>query len=538
MPRLVTLKAHSKTKMLQFHAPIPRELWAAAGRKTHTQSLGVRTRAEAMPLYEQAKGRFDAMLAMWRGAPPRLTNRNIEALVGQWYERAEKGISDDPDEMARWPAELGVLDPLPRCSTALKWGFAHVTVTRAAAALIEEHGLPTGDADLRDRLEAAIGRRIRALLDMLGKRLHGDYSEDPTLRQFPKWAPPGVTVVAPTNSSLKVASPPVAPSLNFEMMLNRWEAATHAPRRPSTVQDTRRHVADFQTFIGHNDPRKVTTDDVVKWRNALLARTSPKLTTATVQRKYLASLNAVFNASASGVGPDYLQANPVVRASIRGTDHADNKPRLPYSPGEVVQILTATRAYPSMPGRRWLPWMFAYTGLRYRSVVEMRARDVIEIDGIWVADLATEASAKRLKAQPGKKSPSARRYPLHPALIAEGFVTYAQSLPPDAYLFPREAPLANGDDNDSASADWREWIKTIVADESLAPSHAFRHLTEDLYRAATEDFEIRKVLQGRATKSLGSAVDYGKGHGLRKLADVVARVPAFAVPPLTSKPAK
>jgi integrase len=62
--------------------------------------------------------------------------------------------------------------------------------------------------------------------------------------------------------------------------------------------------------------------------------------------------------------------------------------------------------------------MPAYCGLIISEMIEARASEICQIDGVWVWDCR------------GRKLKSAYRprvVPLHPALIAEGFVEYALS---------------------------------------------------------------------------------------------------------------
>lgn len=277
MPSLVTLKRHAKTKILQFHAPVPADVQAAAKKKTHTASLGVRSTKEAMPLYEREKARFDTWIESLRSGPQRLTQKQIEALAGQWYAAAEQSLSDDPHELKRWSEVFGFLDPRVRLLIKPKWGRATLAVSRAADRLAEDLVLNLND-ESRARLEVAIHRKLPALEAMLSRRLAGDYSEDPTLKQFPKWEQP-LPKGAPKGSSV---------GLTFELMIQRWKAA-EPDRSVDTVKGVERMVGEFAAFVGHGDPSRVSTDDVMRWRDSLMAK---GLKTPTINRKYLAALRS------------------------------------------------------------------------------------------------------------------------------------------------------------------------------------------------------------------------------------------------------
>jgi len=82
--------------------------------------------------------------------------------------------------------------------------------------------------------------------------------------------------------------------------------------------------------------------------------------------------------------------------------------------------------------RRWVPWLGAYSGARVSELCQLRAGDVVELEGIWCMKFDPEAG-------PLKNSSSERTIPLHPALIDVGFLKFVAGVG-SGPLFPHLQP--------------------------------------------------------------------------------------------------
>jgi site-specific recombinase XerC len=131
-------------------------------------------------------------------------------------------------------------------------------------------------------------------------------------------------------------------------------------------------VLQFQRHLGLDDPRQVTADDVVAWKDALLAR---GLTS--VRDGHLAAIKTVFN---YGVRNRLLKANPAQGLTATHKTRAGNR-RPPYDDNEVARLL-ALADRETRPSRRWLPWLTALSGARVGEVAQLWGNRVVEIDGI------------------------------------------------------------------------------------------------------------------------------------------------------------
>jgi integrase len=147
---------------------------------------------------------------------------------------------------------------------------------------------------------------------------------------------------------------------------------------------------------------------------------------------------------------------------------------------EIATILKAASVITdtSNPGRamrRWVPWLLAYTGARPGEITQLRGQDVKQIDGIWCLNLTPEAGTI--------KTGKARRVPIHPHLIEQGFLEFVKGRSGPLFYRPREKqqdPTDLLNQKKSPAAQAREqlsiWIRKIGIDDlALRPNHAWRH---------------------------------------------------------------
>src|SRR5262249_62039245 len=75
----------------------------------------------------------------------------------------------------------------------------------------------------------------------------------------------------------------------------------------------------------------------------------------------------------------------------------------------------------------------AFSGARVGELADATTHDVYMVGDMWVLDVRADY---REEGQEIKNEPSIRIFPLHPQVIAEGFIDYRRPLPPRP-LFPQ-----------------------------------------------------------------------------------------------------
>lgn len=289
--------------------------------------------------------------------------------------------------------------------------------------------------------------------------------------------------------------------------------------KPRTASDARYHWDDLRRFLGHDDAGRVTAADIRNWRDDCKAR-GQGLNNNTVNARFGAVRQVFARAEADGLIP----LNPA-EAKLR-LPKQQAAPRSPYSLEEAKRILEASRSEPRA-SRRWAHWVMAFSGARVGEVLQLMGRDVRQEDGIWFMEISPGDATATVK------NGQLRRVPLHPALIAEGFVTFAQGIAPDAPLFPDKALGKHGKRGERAWQVVGRWVREVVGitDKAKAPNHSWRHYFEDALRDAEVPSDERDAIIGHAQKTMGR--QYGvKGEALRRLARAVEKVPS----PLQPKP--
>jgi hypothetical protein len=148
----------------------------------------------------------------------------------------------------------------------------------------------------------------------------------------------------------------------------------------------------------------------------------------------------------------------------------------------------------------WLPLLALFAGARQAEYAGLRASDVREDEetGVPLMWFARDTKAgRRLKTKT-----SERVVPVHPQLVALGFLKYEAARREEsdrAWLFPTVAP-----DRQGALSAWSKWwgryLRTHVGiNDRSKVYHSFRHGFQDALRRTTPDEELRDALTGRSS---------------------------------------
>ena len=227
-------------------------------------------------------------------------------------------------------------------------------------------------------------------------------------------------------------------------------------------------------------------------------------------RSYLANLTAVMNYA---VEHGYAEKNvarglaPEKKNSVR---------RRAFRPDELAKLFASldTERRSDDP-KFWVPAVALYTGARANEICQLRTDDIREIDGVAYLDISTfgeggvAVAGKRLKT-----ANSERCIPLHPELIAAGFLTFVEQKKKagEARLFPSLKPGAGGD----YSHEFSKWFGLHMGRIGLSKPelvfHSFRHGFRDAGRRVMAP-EVLDALGGWATPGVGSRYGMRAGPG-------------------------
>jgi integrase len=350
-------------------------------------------------------------------------------------------------------------------------------------------------------------RALRQALDMQHRKTEGDYSLDGQSERFPEWQ----------------AQHKDAPSGSVSLtglVEAWWREARLAGNSESTHESYSKAFSTLADFLKHDDASRVTENDMLRFKDHLLTVTNPRtgkhLSTKTVKASYLSALRSVFYWA---VDNRKLKTNPASNIPLKVGKRIRTRQSW-FKPDEIKSILAAAsktiqrnrEPWQRHAGRRWVPWLCAYSGARVGEIVQMRKEDVRKEGDVWVLTITPEAVTVKDK--------EAREVPLHPHLVEQGFVEFIRTAP-DGPLF-----MWSGTGREA----WRtaknrltEFIRTTVADPNVQPNHGWRHTFKTIGSEAGIQDKVLDAITGHEPRTVG------EGYGGVTLAAKVRAIKRFPV---------
>ncbi len=463
-------------------------------------SLRTKEAKAAKQRAQDAQAQFDLIWASFDNAPVHLTLKQCVALSGEIY-RLYKSFEDEPEAFAHLAErkrqadeERGRSEKDPRQGLKIKrpatlrerWG------TWVDGALADRH--LRVDEQSYQTLLREFDRAFGDAAALLERRAGGDFGPDATEHRFPEVKLP-VTTPAQAKPSAEV--------LTLTALLDHKQKTQSQKARTFTAY--RSCIKNFAAFVGHEDARRVTREDIRRWRDNLMASgLSPK----TINDKYLTSVKAALSHGEEEFGI----TNPA--AGLRDKRDAQTQiGRKDYTPEQATRILGATfLGSPkglSIPHQRavfWVPWIMAYTGLRVSEVTQFRGRN-LRWDGETPYMLITPEDGST-------KNNAAWAVGIHQHLIDLGLLEMFKAIGdgPAFYTpYPANVDLRTLKEHRAkdAATDVSDWILKALGEPAPLnrPSHAWRHTFTTLSRGLM-DKEARDFMMGSRSK-----VDAREGYG-------------------------
>lgn len=488
---------------------------------------------------ERLKAKMDAVRAAHSGTPLRVPEQAIQALAGQFYREQMDRWGADPGPVSRWEGEqFGIVDgaergPLDDRLPMDEGNHQLLPVAgeedrEAACRLLQGAGYaPTAEAV--ERLAPSIVLARFQFAQAMERRSLGDWREDQTQKEFPP-LPLLVAAAAPVLASAHIP-PKAGPTL--DELLRGWARdeghALDAKPIGRPLYDRQQTMKRLVEFLGHQDALGITKADAVRWKEIMQEN---KRAPATI-RNDLSEMSAIWkNAIRNARVPE--GSNPF--AGISPPKPKTRKAtRRPFSQDEAALILTAARGNTGY--MRWVPWVCCLTGARLSEVCQSTREDIAKVDGVTMLLIHDQGDDGEEGVRSIKNEVSRRSVPIHPALIAEGFLDYVSSLRPGGALFPDARPDGLfGRRGTTASKGISRWLRATlkVTDPRISPNHSWRHWFTDACRRTSMNLEVRSALTGHSA-GLDESASYGAGAGsfavllLEAISKVVPPVPPLQV---------
>lgn len=217
------------------------------------------------------------------------------------------------------------------------------------------------------------------------------------------------------------------PRIPLADVLDKWQA--ERTPQPRTVRDLARTLKRFEAVVGKVAVQDVTKQHVIAFKDALLSEGKTPGNINVI----IPFLGTLFNYA---VANDMIAANPAKNVTVTDKRRAKDK-RREFNKDELKAVFAGPvhidGARPVGGGGEaayWLPLLALYSGARQTELGQLHPDDVYEEsyegpDGneqsAWVMRFAeNEARGQKVKTEG-----SERRIPIHPDLIALGFLKVA-----------------------------------------------------------------------------------------------------------------
>ena len=481
---------HPNSGLYWFRKRVPDDIRNLIGKREVRFSLGTRDPVEAKRLHAIKLAEVEERWSNLRAGQRALSPEDIEREAAVIGDHVRRQLATDPYQQVRWDVDVGATlwtqqpdlnviwdvtqpaSPEELKRTAQKSVCYDLVDQRLSARGLNPH------ADDRERLARAVSLQLQRIVQDHQSYLRGKTE---------------VRAVGGGLSSIRVT----AAALTFAAIIEGWLVEKKPNQK--TEYSWRKVMKQLSDFVGHDDARRVSADDLVSWKADLLAN---GLKAKTIRDSKLAPVRAVFQWA---VDNRKLDGNPAARISIDLKARSSEKKR-GYTDDEAKLVLRAARSEKEAH-KRWAPWVCAYTGARISEICQLRAEDIKQIEGMWCIAFAAEAGSL-------KNVNSERVVPVHAALLDEGFLKFATSVQKGP-LFADLAPDRFGSRGGTGTKILSRWIRSLgVTDKRISPNHSWRH---------------RLKTVGRRNGLASDILDAMTGHGRKTVADTYGEFPPDAM---------
>ncbi len=490
--RMLTPWKNPRSENLWFRRRVPPKLVPFMGRKEIKFSLGtsdpklaqIRVHEENVKLERMWHDHINGQTATI------LSQRQIEALAGEFYREMVEAHRDNPGRAREWEAMLrrdADRRKMPVRGMLLGVHLRLAFHSEVRAFLDRRHLHLSGDT-LESFVMAYLAAKEQAARHLM-KTAGGDYRADPDADRFPE-------AEFITNGG-KVPA--------FEMFESYANEAGIAAK---TRRSWKSRLTALMVFVGHDDLARLTTKDIINWKDDLRKPRADgsQLDAKTVRNGYIGAIKTMLSFA---VEQQALKINVAKGVIVRGKKKKKNREK-GFTHEEALAILKATLVPPPRAlspeyaaARRWVPWICAYTGARVNEITQLLPSHLLTIKGFKVLRIEAEAS----------KMGEYRHVPIHDDLVNQGLLDYIKSRGNNALFYDPSRSRGGVD----AGRHFRktgerlaEWVRSDavgVIDEDVAPNHGWRHRFSSMARHVGMHIDVQNIIQGHAGDKVAS--DYG-----------------------------
>lgn len=417
---------------------------------------------------------------------------DMDRVVRTWVlDQTEQHIVQgmtEPEEVVR---QMDLMAELTRDHLRGRNHKSLLTAQWVLDALVARHNWRMDDAG-RAYLFDRLGRAQREMAIRVKAELNFDDTPAPTHRMFDPAA------FVQDEAKATATAPRVVPIMD---VFDRY-AAEQQPE-PKTIKKWKTALNSLITYLGHDDAGRVQPDDVIKWKDFLLAPdadgTKPR-GQGTVRNGYLGAIKPVFEWAKAN---KLIAVNPAAGVTVSVPKRKRNRAEMGFTDEEAKVVLSAATKVNWSDGTyssfayRWVPWICAYTGARVGEIAQLRDIDVGRTkDGTWFITITPEAGSQ--------KGRFARQVPLHPHLIDQGLIGALEGRKGPLFYDPARKRDGSTGNPQYVKVGERvaRWVRALgITDSELQPNHGWRHRFTTVARDAKIDRDVREAIMGHVAQT-------------------------------------
>jgi len=481
--------------------------------------------------------RINTIRAGQNGVRQSLTQKQANALAGEWYREFTARHEDNPGSPERWNENFWVL-----LDQLLEYAPESITTQDR-----KDLDLLVRDPEVRAGIRPAIAKEMRAdqflaskglsltqdaynlFLDcllaeylaavlLLERRARGDFFTDERLEQFPAFNGTSKPHTAPKAHKSAAA---LTPWKLFEAWVDAKKPAL------ATVSRWRSVFLDLERHFRGREANSMTADEAQAWADGSV---TAERSAATVKVSFCNAAHTVF---AWAVKSRKLDSNPFDGVAVTVPRKVHTRPKS-FWPHEIDLILKSCLAYentterPFDATRRWVPWLLAYTGARAGEITQLRGKDVIQQDGVWAIHITPEAGTVKTR--------EARTVPIHEHLVEQGFIRFVHSNGNGPLFYDAMKPVKNATSDPTnprspppviVRGQLAEWVRKLgVVDKELKPNHAWRHTFKQIADRVHIPEKMSDFITGHSPASIGRS--YGT-PAVSDMAEALKKFPRYEI---------
>lgn len=217
---------------------------------------------------------------------------------------------------------------------------------------------------------------------------------------------------------------------------------------------------------------------------------------------------------------EMIDRNPALNLLLPKRKIRPDEERQRYTPSEIRLILAGIKQYrEKKPERYWVPKIAVFSGMRLNEICQLYVEDICQIEEVWCFDV----NCRRDKEL---KNPASQRIvPIHPDLLSDGLLAFANAL--FASGIARLFPALSKHRKNGYAHQLGQWFQLFnrreVTEDPRKTFHSLRHAFADILKQKLVEPHVISELLGHSTGSI-SINRYGKRFNVNVLLDAIKKI--------------